>query len=615
MSGTNFYHLGINEKNTVQTIREWLLAFTQDDISGWAEEIEYWDHLSNELFAHVGAIELSAEKYNSVEDIEGKLELFVEDVSNGIESLVTIADALNISYDDAELLESADRFWGDVRTNLIDAKNQHMRSVTIWHGAIMDVIDFFSEDDRIAALSDENGSDYFIPTFQDLELLKDVIYDEVEQEISISNQDQKDDAEIAINEAINGAPSVFTLRTLLQKWETGKLVMPDWQRPGNAWDVKKRQNLVRSVITGIPLPTIILHDDGNCIEVVDGRQRLTALRDFIQPVEPEKRYKTADYTKASSRLADHKDNLPGFDLTNYSKKYFEDLGQAEMLVNGRLQTFDLKERILDTDIPVIKFQYLTDQQKYFIFTVYNTNVVPLNAAEIRNSVYHKQVVHQMVMKLADEYEEVEKKFKPTNALSKEIIEGFQLRLKAVIGGKSGPKRLSVADFLERYCAYSLPAADLNPEGVLIRKSAASHIQGLMGMTKDWDSGRVEEMSVEIVESFLFCDKTFPHFGIDPFYSLNKNGNSILHKTKSVSSMTAAAIIIEMFDQNSDEEWIGKVIHGLKNKLDKVPEKQTGKTVWDYHLSVVNYLSECAQKEKIKIESLVDGRFANLMEAR
>lgn len=80
-------------------------------------------------------------------------------------------------------------------------------------------------------------------------------------------------------------------------------------------------------------------------------------------------------------------------------------------------------------------------------------------------------------------------------------------------------------------------------------------------------------------------------------------------------MTAAAIIIEMFDQNSDEEWIGKVIHGLKNKLDKVPEKQTGKTVWDYHLSVVNYLSECAQKEKIKIESLVDGRFANLMEAR
>jgi len=615
MSGTNFYHLGINEKNTDQTIREWLLAFTQDDISGWAEEIEYWDHLSNELFAHVGAIELSADKYNSVEDIEGKLELFVEDVSKGIESLVTIADALNISYDDAELLESADRFWGDVRTNLIDAKNQHTRSVTIWHGAIMDVIDFFSEDDRIAALSDENGSDYFIPTFSDLEILKGVIFEAVAEELSNTVQEQKDDAEIAINEAINGTPSVFTLRALLYKWETKKLVMPDWQRPGNAWDVKKRQNLVRSVITGIPLPTIILHDDGNCIEVVDGRQRLTALRDFIQPTDPVKRFKTADYTKKSSRLADHKDNVPGFDLTNYSKKYFDELGQAEMLVNRRLQTFDLKERILDTIIPVIKFQYLTDQQKYFIFTVYNTNVVPLNAAEIRNSVYHKQVIHQMVMRLADEYEQPEKKFKPTKNIPAEVIETFQSRLKAIIGGKSGPKRLSIADFLERYCAYSLPAADLNSEGILIRKSAAAHIQDLMDKTKDWNSERVEEMAREIIGCFQFCDENFPQFGIDPFYTLNKNGNPILHKTKCVASMTAAAMIIEMFNQNNDQEWIELVIDGLKSKLDSVPEKQTGKTVWDYHLSIVNYLSECAQKKKIEIDSLAGGRFTNLVEAR
>jgi len=75
------------------------------------------------------------------------------------------------------------------------------------------------------------------------------------------------------------------------------------------------------------------------------------------------------------------------------------------------------------------------------------------------------------------------------------------------------------------------------------------------------------------------------------------------------------MIIEMFNQNNDQEWIELVIDGLKSKLDSVPEKQTGKTVWDYHLSIVNYLSECAQKKKIEIDSLAGGRFTNLVEAR
>ena len=219
------------------------------------------------------------------------------------------------------------------------------------------------------------------------------------------------------------------------------------------------------------------------------------------------------------------------------------------------------------------------------------------------------------MKLADEYEEQEKKFVPTESISAEDLEKFQSRLKATIGGKSGPKRLSVADFLERYCAYSLPAADLNPEGILIRKSAAAHIQDLMIKTENWDSERVESMSKEIIDSFLFCVETLTEHGIDPFYTLNKNGNTILHKTKSVASMTAAAIIIEMYNQNSDEEWIVSVLKGLKPKLDKVPEKQTGKTVWDYHLSVVSYLFECVQIKKIDITSLGDGRFTALLEAR
>ena len=39
-------------------------------------------------------------------------------------------------------------------------------------------------------------------------------------------------------------------------------------------------------------------------------------------------------------------------------------------------------------VPSLEFSGLTDEQLYYIFTVYNTNSTPLNAAEIRNAVYH-----------------------------------------------------------------------------------------------------------------------------------------------------------------------------------------------------------------------------------
>ena len=136
----------------------------------------------------------------------------------------------------------------------------------------------------------------------------------------------------------------------------------------------------------------------------------------------------------------------------------------------------------------------------------------------------------------------------------------------------------------------------------------------MSATRDWDKDRVDEMALEIIDSFTFCADNYPEFEIDPFYTKNKNDKSILHKTKCVASMTSAAIIMEMALQ-AEEDWIESLIRGLKPILDNVPEKQTGKTVWDYHLSVVKYLTESAKVKGIDIESLADGRFLKLAEAK
>ena len=45
----------------------------------------------------------------------------------------------------------------------------------------------------------------------------------------------------------------------------------------------KKQNLIRSLLLKIPLPSIIIHKRNDGVrEVVDGRQRISALKEFVR---------------------------------------------------------------------------------------------------------------------------------------------------------------------------------------------------------------------------------------------------------------------------------------------------------------------------------------------
>jgi hypothetical protein len=57
-------------------------------------------------------------------------------------------------------------------------------------------------------------------------------------------------------------------------------VRPFYQRR-TRWDEKKQSRLIESFLINIPVPPIVLYEkDFNCYEVMDGQQRITALRDF-----------------------------------------------------------------------------------------------------------------------------------------------------------------------------------------------------------------------------------------------------------------------------------------------------------------------------------------------
>ena len=57
---------------------------------------------------------------------------------------------------------------------------------------------------------------------------------------------------------------------------------PSYQR-GDVWKISERQSLIESILRGVPLPSVILLRTGpsSAHEVVDGKQRLTAILRFV----------------------------------------------------------------------------------------------------------------------------------------------------------------------------------------------------------------------------------------------------------------------------------------------------------------------------------------------
>lgn len=131
---------------------------------------------------------------------------------------------------------------------------------------------------------------------------------------------------------------------------------PTFQRK-YVWDKNKESKLIETIILNLPIPTIYLykhHVDGKKY-VIDGQQRLTAIRRYI---------------KGTFELRGLKQ------LTSLNDKYFYQLPHK------------IQEKILDYTLDCMCIMNIINKKTiYDIFERFNTGVVTLNAQEIRNCVY------------------------------------------------------------------------------------------------------------------------------------------------------------------------------------------------------------------------------------
>jgi len=176
----------------------------------------------------------------------------------------------------------------------------------------------------------------------------------LESEAGLLHDDSLDiypDAEVRIMRA---QYSLLHLKMMYER--RGELIIdPDFQRH-DVWKSRQRSELIESVLMGIPLPVIYLFEskDGRK-QVVDGRQRITAIIDFLND---------------SFKLSDLK-ILRSLNGCTFS--------QLEPKLQAMVEDFQLLAYVIQPPTP--------ERVKYDIFDRVNRGGTTLNSQEMRNALY------------------------------------------------------------------------------------------------------------------------------------------------------------------------------------------------------------------------------------
>lgn len=173
-------------------------------------------------------------------------------------------------------------------------------------------------------------------------------------------------------------PSDLTLSVLHEMWNENEISIPKFQR-SFVWTIKQSSLLIESFLLGLPIPQAFFHvDSENKNWIIDGQQRILSVVFFFEGYFG---FENVQGRRQVFRLTGLGETSP------YNNKRFVDLSESDQR--------KLKQSILR----IINIRQLApknnDTSIYHIFERLNTGGTPLRPQEIRNCVFHGQIVETL----------------------------------------------------------------------------------------------------------------------------------------------------------------------------------------------------------------------------
>ena len=280
-----------------------------------------------------------------------------------------------------------------------------------------------------------------------------------QDEIEINNQDEGNLYPMNGIKVDKGFYTVFELKRRYDAENKRIILDSDFQRE-DVWKNDRKSELVESVLMGLPLPIFYFNQDkyGRLI-VIDGRQRLTALFEFM----------SGKYALMKLKV-----------LPNENKKKFHDLSP---LLQSKIEDYQIQAHVIMPPTP--------DRLKFDIFDRVNRGGMQLNKQEIRNALYQGEATK----------------------LLKELAES-PVFLEATDRAFIKEKRMKDKYLLSRFIAiYLLRNNKLRNEDDEVY-SYSDDIDDLLGKTMDYlnisKSAKIQEIKVFVLntleKSLFYCGK-------------------------------------------------------------------------------------------------------------